>query len=216
MNSQFKCGATASGCVPDNLELSIPPAFEETAPPISIDQTATPISRLTEVSVTSTQRPTATAVATDNSTEENSPKIRVEGTARLFTSVGKPEQSQLDLDTGNVSGPEHPEADFVFNESSGGTVEGIITLETYNNQSFGIEVENISQTSAFEECYNLINEMSHTVLDFYHDYCIITNEGRLSFVETYDFGSPAIDGAWFEFRFITWDPPVLHIDQKMD
>lgn len=116
---------------------------------------------------------------------------------RLFRSMVNPAESRLDLDTGQVTGPENLAADIEF-YTSVGTIE-FDFVKTVN----GAKAQQYSRLMfGYEDCQEYQAELVPNMIAQYSvgTICVLTNQGRLSSMRFGRYGEE-----WIEFHFTTWD-----------
>lgn len=211
-------GVLLIACVPDSGNTGEPTGhfpdvtpFTEVpsgTPTIDDAELTTPVPSATS-SIIPTVSPTPTATTPPSAspsltpTEENLEVGSLQtqkGRVRLYRSLANPAESRLDLDTGQVTGPENLDADIEFYTSVGSmTFDFLATVNETKAQVFS------SDLSEYEDCHEHLGELTpNMIMDFYTGtICVLTNQDRLSTLRYIREGED-----WVELVFTTWHEVV--------
>jgi hypothetical protein len=150
---------------------------------------------------TATDPPSASPSLTPAAENLETDRLQTQkGRVRLYRSLVHPAESRLDLDTGQVTGPENLDADIEYFTSVGSMVFDFLrTVNEAKAQEFP------SDLFGYEDCQEHQGELAQTMMmNFYTGtVCVLTNQGRLSTLRLIREGED-----WVELVFTTWDQIV--------
>lgn len=184
-------------------EISSTTATGVTPEEVSNAPIGTPSNTPTTISThTRTATPTPVSVPTPSTTPQ--PEILHSDNVRLIADYVDPTRSRLDLDTGQVLGPDNQEADIELLMTAGSMV--FLNINTVNGARAQIYRSGVH---SFDACFERREELIQNLIPDYEygTICVLTNEGRLSLLR-FRRANYIPNEDWVEFWFATWTETV--------